>query len=151
MLKLYYIIGIDDDCIFAVSYNNETIDNTISVQCTFKTGERFNEAIFMSTGRTIKSLFISMNGIVKLKRYDDKIEIVGSVPVMLKSANKNLEEEEMLFLNREVWELFSDTDEQIKLYRHSNGCSFRMDVTALEDIGEEDNLSAVLGFLYDEK
>lgn len=151
MLKLYYVIGDDDDCVLAISDNNMTLEKTISVQCSFKTGKCFREEVFKSTGRTIKSLFISMNGIVKLKRNNDRIDITGSVPVKVRKANNNSEEDEMLFLNREVWEQNEYSDEHIKLYHHSNGNTFRMNVTDFEDIEEKDNISSVLGFLYDKK
>lgn len=149
MIKLFFLLGDNGDCFIAVSDNNEALDNTLSVRCAFLAEERFSENIFKASGRTIKSLFIAMNGIVKLKRNEGRVEIIGSVPVKLKKVKGDPDDEEILFLSREIWE--HETDEQVKLYRHTNGSAFRMNVISLDDIEEKDNLSSVLGFLYDKK
>ena len=147
MIKLFYLVGDDGDFIIAISDRNDAVRNTLTVSCIFEAAKGFRDDIFISSGRTIKSLFIAMNGIVKLKRNDNKIEIIGSIPIKTPNAVNNPKDWEMLFLSREVWE--HDADKPIKLYHYTNGNSFRIDVKSLEDIEEKDNLSSVLGFLYD--
>ena len=149
MIKLFYLAGNNGNCLIAISDNNGAIENELTVCCTFDEGDSFSEDDFKSSGRIIKNLFISMNGVIKMKRDKGKVVINGSVPVKPLRAGRTPEEEEMLFLNREVWE--QTTDKPSKLYHHVNGNSFRMNVDTLENIEESDNLSSVLGFLYNKK